>query len=499
MGKFIENAPSPEILMNSLRSMGYSFESALADVIDNSISANSKNIYLEFPISNKHTPYLSILDDGIGMNKEELFNAMKYGSNRDNYSEKDLGRFGIGLKSASLSQCRCLTVLSKTNDSLNGMQWDLDDVIARRKWDCKELSNDEIQGLPSLNDLRNLKTGTLVIWSDFDTFDLKDPSKAYEALSKRIDNAEQHLRLIYHRFLNSKNKPLKIYINRREITGLDPFLEMSNNPKNDLKRPSSIEIPLDDGTKALIEIQACILPHQNDLTAEDIESLGGSEMISDGQGFYIYRNKRLIVNGTWFRLSPRNMSSELFKYGRIKVDIPNTLDHYWKINIKKQNAVIPSTILSLLKQKVLSICERSKEKTAKRIRLSYDAEPERVWAKERCRDNKDKFFINTQSNFVIDFIKQFDDSTQQKITRFLNVLSTTIPFNDIYYSVCDKKNQTKLTPEEIGEIASQGLIIIQRKMSMEKIDFDQALNSICNSQPYNNEDVINEIKRQKGA
>ena len=111
---------------------------------------------------------------------------------------------------------------------------------------------------------------------------------------------------------------------------------MSNNPKNDLKRPSSIEIPLDDGTKALIEIQACILPHQNDLTAEDIESLGGSEMISDGQGFYIYRNKRLIVNGTWFRLSPRNMSSELFKYGRIKVDIPNTLDHYWKIDIKSK-------------------------------------------------------------------------------------------------------------------------------------------------------------------
>ena len=104
MARKIENVPSPDILMNSMRSIGYSFKTALADIIDNSISAGAKNIEISLPVNSDENLYLSILDDGEGMNSDELFKAMKYGSPRDGYGVNDLGRFGLGLKSASLSR-----------------------------------------------------------------------------------------------------------------------------------------------------------------------------------------------------------------------------------------------------------------------------------------------------------------------------------------------------------------------------------------------------------
>lgn len=123
----IENTPSPSVLMNSMRSIGYTFKTALADIVDNSISAGAKNIYINVPINDSEL-FVSVLDDGRGMTRNELFNAMKYGSNRE-YSSSDLGRFGLGLKSASLSQCRILTVISKNGSDISGFQWNLDLVL----------------------------------------------------------------------------------------------------------------------------------------------------------------------------------------------------------------------------------------------------------------------------------------------------------------------------------------------------------------------------------
>ena len=123
MAEKIKNIPSPDILMNSLRSIGYSFKTAVADIIDNSISADAKNIWIDFPSYSSDNLYITILDDAIGMDDAALFNAMKYGSERDEYGEKDLGRFGVGLKSASLSQCRTLTVMSKFNGDIHAYRW----------------------------------------------------------------------------------------------------------------------------------------------------------------------------------------------------------------------------------------------------------------------------------------------------------------------------------------------------------------------------------------
>ena len=155
MSKIIKNPPASDVLMRSIRSIGYSFKTALADVLDNSISAKAKNIYIFSPFD--EDVYISILDDGIGMDKEELLNAMKYGSNRDSYGKEDLGRFGLGLKSASTSQCKVFTVASKKNNKINAFQWNLDRVLKSQEWDCLELDDKEINCIHQIDQLKSQK------------------------------------------------------------------------------------------------------------------------------------------------------------------------------------------------------------------------------------------------------------------------------------------------------------------------------------------------------
>ena len=135
MNTLIENKPTADILMTSMRAMGYSFESAIADIIDNSVSAFARNIWIRFPIDPLDC-YVAICDDGFGMTKEELFDAMKYGSEqkRGYRSEDDLGRFGLGLKAASLSQCKRLTVASKKGGKIAAYIWDLDVILEKKDW-----------------------------------------------------------------------------------------------------------------------------------------------------------------------------------------------------------------------------------------------------------------------------------------------------------------------------------------------------------------------------
>lgn len=328
MAEKIKNIPSPDILMNSLRSIGYSFKTAVADIIDNSISADAKNIWIDFPSYSSDNLYITILDDAIGMDDAALFNAMKYGSERDEYGEKDLGRFGVGLKSASLSQCRTLTVMSKFNGDIHAYRWDLDEVLRSKEWECLRLDFDEIQACPNYEKLNSLVQGTMVVWQNFDIADQKSNGHAYEYLSEKLDESESHLCLIFHRFMNRSISPVSFFINDRQLKGLDPFLEGSphhkRNPKTDEGKPVEMAVKYYDKgyeKEAMIKVQTFILPHQDDLSKEDVEALGGMEVLKDEQGFFVYRNDRLIIYGTWFRLSSRSVNAELYKYGRIKVDI----------------------------------------------------------------------------------------------------------------------------------------------------------------------------------
>lgn len=487
MAKYILNNPSPDVLMNSMRSIGYSFKTAVADIIDNSISAHANEIRIYTPINDDL--FISFFDNGEGMVRDELLNAMKYGSDRECYGVDDLGRFGLGLKSASLSQCRKLTVASKKDGVISAFRWDLDSVIETKRWDCLELENDEIKQLPMIKVLTEAEKGTLVVWQDFDIAYKKSNGHVRETLSEEVDEMEKHLSLVFHRFLSRSFNQIKIYINDDRIKGYDPFLE--DHPKTDSQKPSIIKYENED-----IRIQQFILPHQNDLSNEDVEKLGGIECLRSGQGFYIYRNDRLIIYGTWFRLASSNLNSELYKYGRIKVDIPNTLDDMWDIDIKKQNASIPRQILASLKKAVSNVRVKSKDKSAKRTRLKLEKDDSKIWNKNLNREEKEIFFINNESQFVRNFIDGFDDSDKTKILRFLDVISASIPYDDIYNSMCNKALEQKISQDGIDSIIIEGANQFNRLKKLLRLSDEKIFEKLKTYEPFDNEEIFNLVKER---
>ncbi len=201
MAQYAENKPTADVLMSSMRSMGYTFEAAIADIVDNSISAAASEIQIRFPVDPIDL-FVAVCDNGSGMNRDELFDAMKYGSSlkRGKRQESDLGRFGLGLKSASLSQCRKLTVVSKKAGILSAFTWDLDVVEEKKDWIMLERTAEEIQSLRFIDYLNEKESGTIVVWEDFDII-RESSGNEYAELMEHQSETSNYLSLIFHRYL----------------------------------------------------------------------------------------------------------------------------------------------------------------------------------------------------------------------------------------------------------------------------------------------------------
>ena len=191
-----KNEPAAHELSNSMRCMGYSLESAIADIVDNSITAKATEIEIKFPVSPEDV-CIAICDNGNGMTKEELFDAMKYGSTLKGKvrSEDDLGRFGMGLKSASHSQCRRLSVASKKNEKVSAYVWDLDVIDEKHDWLMIDCTDREIAQIPFIDYLDSKETGTVVVWQDFD-FIRKEAGEEYGEIVRQQDDVANYLSLI---------------------------------------------------------------------------------------------------------------------------------------------------------------------------------------------------------------------------------------------------------------------------------------------------------------
>lgn len=206
MSTYRQSIPQADTLMGSMRSMGYSFEAAIADIIDNSISANCSVVKLFFPSEPTEDLVVGILDDGEGMSADVLFEAMRYGSTDSELERNanDLGRFGLGMKSASLSQCRILTVVSLQEEKISSYSWDYNYIQNRKEWVVKELSKNEIKALPYIHSLLELPHGTLVLWQDFDVLEKSSGGMVYDALVELKESVANNIALIFHNFLSAK-------------------------------------------------------------------------------------------------------------------------------------------------------------------------------------------------------------------------------------------------------------------------------------------------------
>ena len=458
--------PFAPVLMESTRAIGYSLEAAIADIIDNSIAAKAGKVQISFfPVDNA---YICILDNGNGMGDEELDRAMQYGSKSptEERDSSDLGRYGLGLKTASLSQCRVLTVVTKQGDAIIGRRWDLDHVLQEQTWALLVLDDEDFDSIPHIDDLKKQKSGTLVVWQNLDRL-LMGEIDFEKALGRRMDEVRSHLELVFHRYLSGESgiKKLEITFNDVKLKPADPFLVKKSTQAMDT------ETLVVHGKK--IFVRPFVLPHISKMTAAEIADLGGKEGIRKQQGFYIYRNKRLVVWGTWFRMIRQG---DLSKLARVMVDIPNDLDDLWTLDIKKSHAVPPAEVRNSLQSVIDRIADKSKRTWTFRGKKETSDTVEHLWTRLKAADGGVFYRINRTHPLVEQIIDQWPGA-KGKIDLLLKYVEKSIPLNQLYVDLNnDEKidNETSADEKEMQELIEQMLSAmtssIVRKEFLQKIE-----------------------------
>lgn len=453
-------------MMASLRSIGYSLETALADIIDNSITAKSTEVQLHHTINGNQLS-VAILDNGLGMNQEELMVAMTFGSKNplQQRDKEDLGRFGLGLKTASFSQCKKLTVISKKSEGqIVGACWDLDYVVDRNAWDVEILDVEQIERVYKAQDLS--EHGTLVVWEMCDRLigDIENKEQIEAEIHKKFEQVEQHLQLVFHRLLTSFN----LYINFRKIQPIDPFARQNNATQIS----PEVEVPL--GYKK-IKIQAYTLPHHSKCTKKEYEANSLGDYLAR-QGFYVYRNKRLLIYGTWFRLLPKK---ELYKLTRVVVDLPNDMDAEWEIDIKKSTATPPAPVRNYLKNYIERFIEPSKRVyTSRGFRQSTTVNP--IWAKESLH-NQISYVLNEKHPLISGFVDTLDETQEKNFYFLMELMAKNLPLEMIYadYGSEPQKIKSGFDDEELEQKARESLLT-----STLKNNYQTLLNILTSAEPF---------------
>lgn len=376
--------PSPKSTINSYRSFGYNLSTAIADIVDNSISANADEIHINFKWDGKSS-FISIRDNGNGMNRDELVMAMTPGSKdpEEQRSEKDLGRFGMGLKTASFSQCKRLTCITKRkDDAVFKRCWDIDFINDERKWQLLDFVSDN-SFLEKINDQ---KSGTLVLWEKLDRI-AGEADKANESVKnafyQELQSVRQHLSLVFHKFLEKNT--INIFFQNEKIAPYNPFL-LNLTPKPEMGIPEKF---------GSVEITYFILPHMSEIGKEEYEKSGGSLGWFQQQGFYIYRGDRLLVAGEWLGLEKKRDYSKL---ARIAVNFSNASDFSWNLDIKKSTATPPVEIrrelYRIAKIAIIKSAKIYNWRGQKQLAEIKNVNQEPLWKDEITREGIKRYKIN---------------------------------------------------------------------------------------------------------
>jgi hypothetical protein len=432
-------------LVESTRSIGYSFETALADIIDNSISNFAKRVDVNF--SNTGIPYVAVIDNGIGMGTAELEKAMRYGSSSslDERGATDLGRFGLGLKMASMSQCRKLTVISKQQKKLSAASWDLDYIHETKNWSLRRYSEEQIAKLRFSSFLKNYDSGTVIIWENMDKIS-ESPKEFDREFNEKLNFADKHMALVFHRFLENKSSKqhFELYFNNRKVEPIDPYM-LSNRATQQLEEETLFidQIP--------IKITPFITPFVSKLSTKERQLLNEYRELNLRQGLYIYRNNRLIVWGKWFRLLS---DGELKRLAKVRIDLPNNIDTHWTIDVKKSSAQIPSMIKEQLKQIVLRVVGKSEQVYRYRGRKVAQDNYQHIWNKIENRD-KLQYLVNRDIPIFRALQGSLNDEQYKLLDGFVKSIEDSFPYSAVYYDLAqDKQFEDRiLEVEQVYQLA----------------------------------------------
>lgn len=468
--------PEASSMIETFRAIGYNIETAIADIIDNSISANSKNIWINFEWKGSKT-WLSIKDDGIGMNDAELIQAMRPGSKNPlkERNQKDLGRFGLGLKTASFSQARKLTVISKKADYKSVFwTWDLDFVKKTGNWDL-------IKYLPDENletEISKLVTCTIVLWNDIDRvvkdFN-QDDSKAEFKFNQTMEQVKKHLAMVFHKFIEQGK--INIYFQDKKVNAWNPFL---SNEK------ATQEFPPEKIQNGKVKIEGFVLPHKSKISEETYKNAEGVKGWNEQQGFYIYRNERLLLAGDWLGLFRKE---EHYKLARIQIELPNTLDESWQIDIKKSIARPPLVFREQIRAYALKVRQqavevyRHKGKSVKQI-AGQKFVP--LWVDHK-RGDKWFYKINRENPILTKIKEQAKKDSDKAIEMLLRFIEETIPSKSIYIKESEQPELQGTPFEDTNhEIIRTTMQAMYSSLIKQGKTDEEAKAIISNIEPFNN-------------
>jgi hypothetical protein len=485
--KTVNAVPEADSMIESFRAIGYTLSTAVADIIDNSIAAGAKNIWLTRIWDGEESSFC-IKDDGCGMNAEEAIQAMRPGSvnPRSQREFNDLGRFGLGLKTASFSQCRRLTIYShKKNYAKAAWTWDLDYVGQSKKWEL-------LQWLPMeyADILDDIETGTAVIWTELDHIVSKgaqaDDESARQKFSEQMDEMKNHIAMTFHRFIEDGD--ITIYWGETPIAAWDPFCK--TEPKTQEEATDVI-----DFSDQIVNIKGYILPHKDDFSSpEAFNAAAGSQGYPAMQGFYVYRGKRLLLAGDWLGLFKKE---EHYKLVRILIDLPNTLDSDWKLDIKKSAAVPPISCREFLRSYARKVRQRGVEVYRHRGRIIQHRAGKKfqeMWQEKKV-GNSIHFVVNRKHAFV-EFLKEMaKDNPEKAINMLLTFVEESVPSKSIYIKEAEGEvsESREASPELIKnlKIMAEAIYAAKRKDGTPE---DLVKQELKLQAPFNEfEDLIDEL------
>jgi len=474
--------PKAAAMVEALRGLGYNTATALSDLIDNSIAAQACTVKLNFHWAGKSS-CISVLDDGHGMNGDKLDHAMRLGAINplEVRSAGDLGRFGMGLKTASFSQCRRLTVTSRKDGETNCLRWDLD-MLTQSDDDGWYMLEGPAAGSESLTRLPDsLDHGTLVLWEELDR--IVSPGFIEQNFLNLIDQIEAHLSMVFHRFLEGPKPLLRILINDLPVKPWNPFL-----PSHSATWCSPAVPIICNGNT--VEVQGFVLPHRDRLGRDEYESAAGPDGWTAQQGFYVYRNKRLLVAGSWLGLGQNRAwtKEEAHRLARIRLDIPNSADAEWKIDIRKSTARPPVSIRAQLVSIADDIRSRARKVYAYRgTNTARTAGPlVQAWHAD-YRNGSMRYRIDREHPAVKPLLEGPPDFVSQ-VEAMIRVIEETVPVQKIWLDSAEGKDVLRSgfsgeAPKEILDI----LKIMYRNLVVRKgIEPALAKTQLLRTEPFQN-------------
>lgn len=488
-----EVPPDPGALIESMRAFGYSLPAAVSDLIDNSISAGASNINVEFEWKGRDST-LAISDDGNGMDATTLLEAMRLGSRSpvETRAKTDLGRFGLGLKSAAWSQARRLTVISRVNGGqVLTRCWDLDHVIATKRWLL--LSSGSPAARMMSERLATAEHGTIVFLERPDRLvgdAAPDDEAARERFLAAVRATSVHVGMVFHRFLSGPDA-LAFSVNGETIDPWDPFLV--DHPAT--QRLPTEELPLSGGR---VRIAPYVLPHVSKLLPEIHARSAGPFGWNGAQGFYVYRARRLIVAGSWLGLR-RMQQEEHYKLARIRIDLDNAMDEAWQIDVRKATARIPGP----LQPELVRIAQATRRRAADAYRfrgksVARDSQRQRslafVWERVRHRDGVNTFRVNRKHPVLSALLTR---SEPEAVERALRLAEENLPIEAIVMDVREHPDVDRPAPyaERTEELAAL-LIDAHNAMVTSGADAVVALRALATVEPFDAHPAVVEAYRE---